>query len=126
MRSLFTLLTAFCFVQFSAFPQTRGASKAALAGPANPTSLAQLSASLQDIARKAEPSVVQIFNSSYAIERSGEAVVLQQRNSGSGILIASDGYIVTNAHAVEGSRRLQVRLNAAASNIGSRFVKTPS
>jgi serine protease Do len=69
-----------------------------------------------------EPSVVQIFNSSYAIERSREAEVLQQRNSGSGILIASDGSIVTNAHVVEGSRRLQVQLNAAASNIGSRLV----
>jgi len=49
-------------------------------------------------------------------------VVLQQRNSGSGILITSDGYIVTNAHVVEGSRRLQVGLNAAASNAGARLV----
>jgi S1-C subfamily serine protease len=29
---------------------------------------------------------------------------------------------VTNAHVVEGSRRLQVRLNAAASNVGSRLL----
>ncbi|PYT17538.1 MAG: hypothetical protein DMG59_07110 [Acidobacteria bacterium] len=49
-------------------------------------------------------------------------MVLQQRNSGSGILITADGYIVTNAHVVEGSRRLQVRLNAAASNVGSHSV----
>lgn len=100
----------------------RGASKAALAGPANPTSLAQLSASLQDIAWKVEPSVVQVVNSSYTIERGGEAVVLPQRNSGLGILNTSDDYIVTNAHVVEGSRQPQVRLNAAASNVGSRVL----
>jgi S1-C subfamily serine protease len=94
----------------------------ALLAPANATSLAQLSASLQDIAKKVKPAVVQIFNSSYAVERGGETVVLQQRSSGAGILVPSDGFIVTNADVVEGSRRLQVRLDAAVSDIGSRQV----
>lgn len=93
-----------------------------MAEPVNATTLAQLSTSLQDIAKKVEPSVVQIFNSSYTVERGGETVVLQQKSSGSGILITSDGFIVTNAHVVEGSRRLQVRLNAAASSIDSRLI----
>jgi len=88
------------------FSQTGTATKAALAGPDSATSLAQLSTSLQEIARKVQPSVVQIFTSSYAVER--------WRNGGpaaeelGGILItAADRYIVTNAHVVEGSRRLQ-------------------
>jgi S1-C subfamily serine protease len=122
MRRLFTLLAIACFAQPGAFPQTGRPTKAVLAETTNATSLTQLSTSLQEVARKVEPSVVQIFNSSYVVERGGETVVLQQRSSGSGILITSDGYIVTNAHVVEGFRRLQVRLNAAASNIGSRLL----
>jgi serine protease Do len=88
--------------------------------------LAQLSASLQDISRKVEPSIVQIFNSSYAVERGGETMVQQWRSSGSGILITTDGYIATNAHVVEGSRRLQVRLPAAdGSSPSIDFLKFP-
>jgi serine protease Do len=126
MRSIQTLvisLVTVCFAQFDAYPQAGRATKPTLVEPSNTASLAQLSTSLQDVARKVEPSVVQIFNSSYAVERGGEMVILQQRNSGSGILITSDGYIVTNAHLVEGSRRLQVRLNAASSNIGGRMLR---
>ena len=115
-------LAALCLAQSSAFSQNRRAPQTGPSDAARPTSLAQLSTSLQEIAKKVEPAVVQIFNSSLAVERGGETVVLQQRNSGSGILITSDGYIVTNAHVVEGSRRLQVRLNAAASNAGARLV----
>jgi serine protease Do len=87
---------------------------------ANP--LEQLSSSLQSVAKQVEPSVVRILNSAYAIagdsDRSGGAVISQQRSSGSGILISSDGYIVTNGHVVQGARRLQVRLNEAVPNVG--------
>src|SRR5689334_72975 len=91
---------------------------------ANP--LEQLSSSLQSVARQVEPSVVRILNSAYAIasdsDRGGGAVVSQQRSSGSGILISSDGYIVTNAHVVQGTRRLQVRLNEAVPNVGGHVL----
>ncbi len=90
------------------------------------SSLEQLSSSLQAIARQVEPSVVRIFNSAYAIEndgdRNGGAVVSQQRSSGSGILVSADGYIITNAHVVQGSRRLRVRLNKGASKAGSHLL----
>src|SRR6266481_3745674 len=90
------------------------------------SSLEQLSSSLQAIARQVEPSVVRIFNSAYAIEndgdRNGGAVVSQQRSSGSGILVSADGYIVTNAHVVQGARRLRVRLNKGVSKAGSHLV----
>jgi serine protease Do len=91
---------------------------------ANP--LEQLSFSLQSVARQVEPSVVRILNFAYAIagdsDRSGGAVVSQQRSSGSGILISADGYIVTNAHVVQGARRLQVRLNEAVPNVGGHVL----
>ncbi len=90
------------------------------------SSLEQLSASLQTIARHVEPSVVQIFSSTLAIEsdsvRSGGAIATQQRSSGSGVLISSDGYIITNSHVVEGARRLRVRLNRAIPNPTSHLV----
>jgi S1-C subfamily serine protease len=89
-------------------------------------SLEQLSSSLQDVARRVEPAVVRILNSAYAAENdedhSGGAVVSQQRSSGSGILVTSDGYIVTNAHVVQGARRLRVRLNKRVSSAGSHLV----
>lgn len=89
-------------------------------------SLEQLSSSLQEVARRVEPAVVQILNSAYAVQNdddhSGGAVVSQQRSSGSGILVSSDGYIVTNAHVVQGARRLRVRLNKRVSSAGSHLV----
>jgi serine protease Do len=89
-------------------------------------SLEQLSSSLEDVAKRVEPSVVRILSSAYAIENdadhSGGAAVAQQRSSGSGILVSSDGYIVTNAHVVQGARRLRVRLNKRVSKAGSHLV----
>jgi serine protease Do len=83
-------------------------------------------ASLQTIARQIEPSVVQIFSSTLSIEsdsaRGGGAIAAQQRSSGSGVLISSDGYIITNGHVVDGARRLRVRLNRPGPNAGSHLV----
>jgi len=90
------------------------------------SSLEQLSSSLQTIARQVEPSVVQIFSSTLSIEsdsaRGGGAIAAEQRSSGSGVLISSDGYIITNGHVVDGTRRLRVRLNRPVPNDGSHLV----
>ncbi|HWX54533.1 MAG TPA: trypsin-like peptidase domain-containing protein [Verrucomicrobiae bacterium] len=104
-------------------------SRPTIPGPARTSTanpLEQLSSSLQSIAGEVKPAVVRILNFAYAIEddraHSGGAVVSQQRSSGSGILISSDGYIVTNAHVVQGARRLQVRLNEAVPNVDSHVL----
>jgi serine protease Do len=128
IKSVGILLLMVCCVQLSleASSKRAPAMRSAPTPPPAANSLEQLSSSLQDIAKRVEPSVVRIFSSAYAVENdddhSGGAVVSQQRNSGSGILVSSDGYIVTNAHVVQGARRLRVRLNKRVSNAGSHLV----
>jgi len=65
--------------------------------------------------KKVSPSVVQIIVTAYApLEDSGRgnagAVIGRQRASGSGFVIDTEGYIITNAHVVNGAQRIEVVL----------------
>lgn len=80
--------------------------------------LARMNESVDALTRKVWPSVVQILVTSYgAREESGRAdtsvVIGRQRSSGSGFVIDPDGYIMTNAHVVNGAQRVQVVLPPA-------------
>src|SRR5215204_5146048 len=80
--------------------------------------LADLSKSLEDLAQRVSPSVVQIFVTGYAIPDetdggSGGDPVLE-RGSGSGVIVDSTGYIVTNAHVIENATRIEVELPFAS------------
>ena len=55
------------------------------------TPLAELSESIERVVRDASPSVVSIEHG---------------RGRGSGLVVASDGYVVTNSHVVRGAREL--------------------
>ena len=59
------------------------------------STLAELSQDIERVVRETSPSVV-------AVEHA--------RGQGSGIVIASDGYVVTNSHVVQGIRSLSVRM----------------
>jgi serine protease Do len=80
--------------------------------PAPP--LADLSRSLQELAAKVSPSVVQIFVTGYpsaAEENQSTSIEPQlERSSGSGVIVDPDGYIVTNTHVVENATRIEVEL----------------
>ena len=91
--------------------------------------LQQLSASLQVLSKRVSRSVVQIFSTGYNPDGDREHrntdLLSRGLTSGSGIIIASDGWIVTNAHVVQGGRRIRVQLNpeatlSAPQNGGSR------
>jgi len=87
----------------------------AASAQARPASgLAAFSAELETLSDRVGPAVVQIFTRSVApaqgtVASAGE-LLTTERSSGSGVIVDSEGYIVTNAHVVAGARQLQVEL----------------
>jgi serine protease Do len=98
--------------------------RARAAEPRATDSLAQFSESVQSIVTRVMPSVVQVLVTGYGPLTTGQTdtglVLGRQRSLGSGVVIAPDGYIITNAHVVAGAQRVQVVLPADAS-AESRF-----
>src|SRR6201997_536699 len=80
-----------------------------------PGVLVQLNGALESLAAKVSPAVVQILVTGYGSlneqsERSQTAVIVRQHAVGSGVIVDSNGYIMTNAHVVEGAQRIRVAL----------------
>ena len=79
-----------------------------------PQVLQQLNSALEELVAKVSPAVVQILVTGYgAIEESNKsqtALIARQHAVGSGVIVDPDGYIITNAHVVEGAHRIRVVL----------------
>jgi serine protease Do len=75
--------------------------------------LQTLNRGFESLARSVNPAVVQLHVASYSRLRrgAGGATVSEERGSGSGVFVDSTGYIVTNAHVVEGAHSVQVELS---------------
>ena len=68
------------------------------------------------------PAVVQIFATGYAagqgVVPSNGALLSRQQGSGSGVILDSGGYVVTNAHVVANASRIQVELPLSGRDTG--------
>ncbi len=89
------------------------------AGKSSPEPLAAFSQSLEALAARVGPAVVQIVSTGYgrgeAAEQGASSLPARQRSTGSGVILSEDGFIVTNYHVVQGARRIEVRLAAEGS-----------
>ena len=78
--------------------------------------LAAFSQSLESLAARVGPAVVQIVSTGYGrgdAPEQGASLLTRQRSTGSGVILSEDGFIVTNFHVVQGARKIEVRLAAA-------------
>jgi serine protease Do len=84
-----------------------------LTAPA-PGVLVQLNDALESLAARVSPAVVQILVTGYGPlreeDRAQTALIVRQHAVGSGVIVDSSGYIMTNAHVVEGAQRIRVAL----------------
>jgi serine protease Do len=76
--------------------------------------LRALDSSLETVVSKVAPAVVQIVVTGYGPPEghghTDAAQVVRQHAIGTGIIVDPDGYIMTNAHVVEGAQRIRVVL----------------
>ena len=86
------------------------------------TDLRDLSGTLETLSDAVRPAVVQIFATGYAagqgVVPSNGALLSRQQGSGSGVILDSGGYVVTNAHVVANASRIQVELPLSGRDTG--------
>jgi serine protease Do len=88
--------------------------------------LHKLNESVDALIKKVSPSVVQILVTGYGPLEEGDrtstsVIIGRQRAIGSGFVVDPSGYIVTNAHVVNGAQLVRVVLPMAASGPNANF-----
>jgi serine protease Do len=76
--------------------------------------LQELNSAIENLTSRVSPAVVQILVTGYGpleeTSRSQTAIVTREHVIGSGVILDPNGYIMTNAHVVEGAQRIHVAL----------------
>jgi len=86
----------------------------------NSDPLHEFNSAVRTLVSKVTPTVVQIIATGYGpVESgsgSGSALIGMQQKLGSGVIVDSDGYIVTNEHVVSGAQNVRVSVPIVATN----------
>lgn len=73
--------------------------------------LAQLSRSIRELTDRVSPAVVEVIVNGYGATDDGGRVsnqISRRQSSGSGVVVDPSGYIITNAHVIQGAINLKV------------------
>src|SRR5215472_16821289 len=111
--TLFTLLLAMaplvCVAQTEQPTRSAEAAKVLKSDP-----LHVFSESVQQLSGAVTKSVVQVVTTGFGLttdeDKDDTAYLEAERGIGAGVVLSSDGYIVSNAHVVQGARKIRVRL----------------
>jgi serine protease Do len=83
--------------------------------------LHELDASLRRLTEKVSPAIVEISVSGFGQvgqhAQTGSALYGKQHSLGSGVLLDPSGYIITNAHVIEGAQKIDVILPSSAASL---------
>jgi serine protease Do len=87
------------------------------------------SESVQQLSGTVTKSVVQILTTGFGLttseEKTDTAYLEAERGIGAGVLLSQDGYIVTNAHVVQGARKIRVRLQGLDKQTAAQVDASP-
>jgi serine protease Do len=102
-------------LDISSVPNKKDSAHSPETAPSEPPNvLLQMNSALQNLAARVSPAVVQILVTGYGPlreeDRSQTAFIVRQHAVGSGVIVDPTGYIMTNAHVVEGAQRIRVAL----------------
>jgi serine protease Do len=129
MKSMKPLATLFALSSIAIAQVAPQPAKASAEKP-SAISLRELSLSLQQLSMRVSGSVVQIFSTGYSTPEDSDttnaSLLSKQKSTGSGVIVTSDGYIITNGHVIRGARRIQVRFPVMRAELnGRRSIVTP-
>jgi serine protease Do len=111
MACLFLATSAYAQTALRPFTDADGVT---LNPPRSANLLRDLDSSLEQVVAKVSPAVVQIVVTGYGPQEdhghTDTARIVRQHAIGAGVIVAADGYIITNAHVVAGAQRIRVIL----------------
>jgi serine protease Do len=107
---ILTIISVVCLASFSLSAQsTRSEGKSAIL---------EMDKAFQELAKRVSPAVVKVEVTGYGASEENSAQssspVGRQRSLGAGIIVAPDGYIITNYHVIKGADRVRVVLTPPA------------
>jgi serine protease Do len=120
------LIVISILLNFGFFPSSMNAQKKEL--PKRFQELEKISDNFEILADYVGPAVVQVFVSGYIPGEglSAEGLIFKRRGTGSGVILDPAGFIMTNAHVVEGAISVKVLLSSRLNpNVGGESILKP-